>query len=122
RLLPQEPQGYDPLDVMLEPFVPKTLAAPAPHPLPESLLFPARSTEYLLRCYRKRCGPNPGKWLLSLTQTQNCDALTVRLNPTRSEPLQQDYAHSPRESLPNRARWLIRSYHSAPLLVRSLPL
>src|SRR5208283_813160 len=46
-LLPQELQRYDPLDIMLQPFVPGALAGPAPYRLAEGLLFHARSTEYL---------------------------------------------------------------------------
>src|SRR5260370_33710831 len=37
RLLPQELQRYDPLDVTLQPFVPGKRACPAPNRLPESL-------------------------------------------------------------------------------------
>ena len=47
----QELQRYDPLDVMLQPFAQDELADPAPYRLPESLLFPARSTRYLPRCH-----------------------------------------------------------------------
>src|SRR5260370_11059695 len=96
------------------------MAGPAPH-LPDSLLFRARSTEYLPRCHQKRCAPNRGVWLLALASAQNCDALTVQLNPMPSVPLQQDYAHSGRDTLQNVVPRLIRAYHSAPSLVRSLP-
>src|SRR5260370_1078737 len=120
RLLPQELQRCDPLDVMLQPFVPDDMAGPAPNRLPESLLFPARSTECLPRCYRKRCAPNRGEWLLALANAQNCDAWRVQSNPTPSGPLQQDYAHLLRDPLPNLTPRLTRAYPSAPLLVRSL--
>ena len=92
RLLPQELQRYDPLDVKLQPLVSGNMAGPAPHRLPESLLFRARSTEYLPLCHRKRCAPSRGEWLLELANTQNCDAWRVQSNPTPSDPLQQDYA------------------------------
>src|ERR1700676_2390287 len=39
RLLPQELQRYDSLDVMLRPFVRDELAGPLPNRLPENLLF-----------------------------------------------------------------------------------
>src|SRR5262249_22627724 len=83
---------------------------------------PPQSTEYLPRCHRKRCVPSRGKWLQPLANTQNCDAWTVQANPTPSDPLQQDYAHSSPYLLPMRVLRLNRSYHSAPLLVRSLQL
>src|SRR6516165_5228548 len=105
---------------MLRPFVPGKLACRALHRLPEDLLFPARSTKYLPWCHRKRCAPNLGEWFLGLENSKNCDAWRVQSNPTPSGQLQQDYPHSPRESLPNLARWLMRAYPSAPLLVRSL--
>src|ERR1700722_8024505 len=97
-----------------------TWEAPAPNRLPDSLLFRARSTEYLPRYHRKRCAPNLGKWLLSLENAKNCNAWRVLANPTSSDPLQHDYAHSKREPLPNLAPWPMRSYPSAPLLLRSL--
>src|SRR5271166_5122808 len=105
---------------MLQPLVPGNMAGPTPHRLPESLLFRARSTEYLPRRHRKRRAPNRGKWLLALANTQNCDALTAQSNPMPSGSLQQDYVHLPRVPLPKLAPWLMRSYHLAPLLVRSL--
>src|SRR5271166_2381823 len=105
---------------MLQPFVPNELASPAPNRLPESLLFLARSTEYLPRCHRKRCAPNRGEWLLSLANTKNCDAWRVQSNPTPSVPLQQDYAQVGRKSLPKRAPGPTRTYLSAPLLARFL--
>src|SRR6516164_2520597 len=97
------------------------MAGSAPHRLLDSLLFPARSTEYLQRCYLRRCAPNHAKGLLPLATGQNCDAWRVQSIPTPSGPLQQDYAHSCRASLPSVAPRLTHSYHSAPLLVRSLP-
>src|SRR5208282_1959977 len=96
------------------------MTCPAPHRLPDSLLFPARSTEYLPRCHRKRCAPSRGKWLRELANAQNCDVCRVQANPTPSVPLQQDYAQNEREPQPNLARKLMRSHHLAPLLVRSL--
>ena len=69
---------------MLLPFVRAELAGPAPYRLPECLLFPARSREYLPQRHRKRCVPNRGEWLLQLTNTQNCDALRVQSVPTRN--------------------------------------
>jgi hypothetical protein len=45
---------------MLQPFVPDALAGPAPNRSTESLLFRARSTEYLPRCHRKRSAPIRG--------------------------------------------------------------
>src|SRR6516164_3795728 len=103
---------------MLQPFVRETLAV---HCLPENLLIPARSTKCLRRRHRKRCAPNHAKGLLALATAQNCDAWRVQSIPTPSGPLQQDYAHSCRASLPSVAPRLTHSYHSAPLLVRSLP-
>src|SRR5271156_488284 len=82
------------------------MTCPAPHRLPDSLLFRARSTEYLPRCHQKRCAPNRGVWLLALASAQNCDALTLQSNPMPSVPLQQDYAHLTREPQPNLARYL----------------
>src|SRR5580692_6569960 len=58
RLLPRELQGHDPLDVILQPEVKGNMAGSAPNRLPESLLFPARSTEHPPRYHRKRCAPN----------------------------------------------------------------
>src|SRR6516165_1973393 len=107
---------------MLRPLVPRKMATPAPHRLPESLLFPARSTEYLRPYDRKHCAPNHGKWLLSPAKTQNCPVWRVRSIPMPSVPLQQDCAHGEPDPLPKRARWLASSYHSAPSLVRWLPL
>ena len=52
-------------------------------------------------CHRKRCAPNREESLLQPANAQNCDALTVQSNPMPSVPLQQDYAHSRRESLHN---------------------
>src|SRR5208282_5624845 len=68
----QELQRYDPLDVKLQPCVQDETAGSAPHRLPDSLLFPARSTEYLQLCRRKRCVPNCGEWFLALANTQKC--------------------------------------------------
>src|SRR4029077_443244 len=121
-LLPQELQRYDPLDVKLRPLVPGNMAGSAPHRPLESLLVRARSTEYLPRCYRKRCAPNLGKWLPLPENAKNCGALTTESNPTQSGPLPPDYAQRKRESLRFRVPGLMRSYHSASLLVRSLPL
>src|SRR5215470_17763962 len=66
HLLSQELQRYDPLDVRLQPCVRDDLAGPAPYWLPDNLLFPARSTKYLLRGYPKRCAPNRGNSLRAL--------------------------------------------------------
>src|SRR5215469_8902698 len=103
---------------MLQPFVRETLAV---HSLPENLLVPARSTKCLRRRHRRRCAPNHAKGLLPPATAQNCDASRVQSIPTPSGPLQQDYAHSCRTSLPSVAPGLTHSYHSAPLPVRSLP-
>src|SRR6516162_2092822 len=111
RLLPQGLQTHDSLDIVLVPSAPEKMACPAPYPLLEGLLFPARYTESLRLCHPRHCVPNRARRLLSLVKTQNCDAWRVESNPTRSEPLQQDYAHSPRGTLPNGARWLMRLYH-----------
>src|SRR6202040_1162738 len=92
----------------------------APYRLPEDLLFPARSTEYLPRCYRKRRAPSRAKWFLSLANTQNCDAWRVRSIPTSIGLPQQGFAHSGRDPRPKPAPWLLSSYPSAPLLLRSL--
>ena len=54
------------------------MASPAPHRLPDSLLFPARSTEYPPRYHRMRCAPNRGESILPLASTQNCNALTIQ--------------------------------------------
>src|SRR3984957_18609964 len=120
RLLPQELQRNDPQGTGLRPLVPGNMARLAPNLLPDSLLFPARSTEYLQRCHRKRCAPNRAKWLHSLANAQNCDAWRVQSIPTPSGPLQQDYAHIGRDPLPKRAPWLMRAYPSVPSLERSL--
>src|SRR5215469_5520865 len=103
---------------MLQPFVRDALAV---HWLAENLLVPARSTKCLRRRHRRRCAPNHAKGLLPLATAQNCDAWRVQSIPTPSGPPQQDYAHSCRASLPSVAPGLTHSYHSAPLLVRSLP-
>src|SRR5215470_16224386 len=95
------------------------MAEPAPNRLPESLLVLARSTQYPPRCHRKRGARIRGKSPRSLASTQNCDAWTIQLNPTPSDPLQQDYGRKPP---PNLALVLMRAYHSAPSLVRSPPL
>jgi len=105
-------------DIILPPFVLGNLACPIPNRSPENPLFPARSTEYLPRCHRKRCAPSRAQWLIQSGNTQDCDAWRVQLNPTQSGPLQQDYAQSKRDSLPNLAQGLMRSYHSASLLVQ----
>src|SRR6516225_7147727 len=94
---------------------------PAQHRLPEDLLVPARSTKCLRRCLRTRSASNRGKRFLALTNTKNCGAWRVQSIPTPSGPLQQNCAHSSRASLPRVAPGLTYSYHSAPLLVRSLP-
>src|SRR5271165_2478978 len=91
-LLPQELRRYDPLDAMLQPLVPERLAFEASYRSLESLLFPARSTEYLPWCHRKRCAPRRAKWFRKPANTQNCDASRVQAIPTPSDPLQQDYA------------------------------
>src|SRR5215469_17922827 len=103
---------------MLQPFVRDALAV---HWLAENLLVPARSTKCLRRRHRKRCAPNHAKGLLPLATAQNCDAWRVESIPTPSGPLQQDYAHSGRASLPTLAPGLTHSYHSALSPVRSLP-
>src|SRR5262245_59653650 len=95
---------YDPLHIMLQPLVPGNMKGPVPHRLPDSPLFLAQSTVYLPQCYRRRCAPSRGKWLLPLTNAQNGDGLRVRSNLTQSGPLQQDYAHLPRELLRHLAR------------------
>ena len=46
--------------------------------LPDSLLFPSRSTRCLQLCHRKRCAPNRGEWLLQAAKLQNSDVLTVQ--------------------------------------------
>src|SRR5262244_2135821 len=73
-LLPQELRRSDSLDAMLQPLVPARLAFEASYRSLESLLFPARSTEYLPWCHPKRCAPSPAKLLLTAANTQNCDA------------------------------------------------
>src|SRR6516165_9540637 len=120
RLLPQELQRYDPLSAKLQPLVLGGTAQLGSCRWPDSLLFPARSTECLSRCHRKRCVPNPGKCLPDAANAQNSDAWRVQSDPMSSGPLQQDYAQTSREPLPNSAPGLMRSYHSASLLVRSL--
>src|ERR1700722_16150110 len=120
RLLPQELPRHNPQGTGLRPLVPGNMARPAPNLLPDSLLFPARSTEYLQLCRRKRCAPNRAKWLRSLANAQNCDAWRVQSIPTPSGPLQQYHAQIGGEPQPNSARRLMRSYHLAALLVRSL--
>jgi hypothetical protein len=105
---------------MLQPSLRDPVAVPVSHRLPESLLFPARSTEYLPRRYRKRSAPSRAQWSPGVENTQNCDVWRVRSNPMPSAQPRQAYAQSKRDSLPNLARRLMRSYHSAPLLVRSL--
>jgi len=121
HLLPLVLRRYDQLDVKLQPFVRDDLGGQVPYRLPDSLLFPARSTKYLPRCRRKPCAPNRAKWLPSLKNTQNCDAWRVQSLPTRNGPLRQDHAQSRPDALPNLAPGLTRSYPSAPLLLRSLP-
>src|SRR5262245_46050996 len=101
---------------MLQPLVRADLGDPAPRRLPEGLLFPARSTEYL-RSHQKRCVPNRAKWFLALAKIQNCDAWKGQSNPMLSDPPQRDYARWRRDPPPNRARRLMRAYHLAPLLV-----
>src|SRR6516225_5629409 len=99
------------------------MASTASPRLPECPLFRRRSSKGLPPLFhRKRCEPNRGKWLQSLPNTRNGDALTVQSNPMSSVPLQQHYAHRCRASLPRLALGLTRSYHSASLPVRSLPL
>src|ERR1700686_2383387 len=104
---------------MLQPFARDYLAGPAPYRLPEDLLFPARSTEYLPRCYLTRCAPNRDKSLLALARAQNCDAWRVLSYPTPSGPLRHDCARRSRDPPHNLAPWLTRTYPSAPLLLRS---
>src|SRR6516225_4657680 len=94
HLLSQELQRYDPLDVRLQPCVRDDLAGPAPYWLPDNLLFPARSTKYLLRGYPKRCAPNHGNFLRALAKAQNCDAWRVQSVPRRNGPLWRDHAQS----------------------------
>src|SRR5262249_46577544 len=84
------------------------------------LLFPARSTEYLPQCYPRSCAPNRGRRFLSLANAENGGESTARSNPTRSGPLRQDCALLPLEPRPSLAPGLIRAYHSAPWLGRSL--
>src|SRR6201987_5670224 len=106
---------------MLQPFLGDELVGSTQHRLPEDLLFPARSTKCLRRRHRKRSAPSRGKRFLALTDTKNCGAWRVQSIPTPSGPPQQDYAHRCRASLPTLAPGLTHSYHSVPLLVRSLP-
>src|SRR5215470_12799578 len=107
---------------MLPPLVPRNVAGPIQDPLPEYLLFPARSTQYLRQCNRKHYAPSHGRWLLPLANRQNCNALRVRSNPTPSDPLQRDSVQMRRKPLPKLAPGPMRAYPSAPLLVRLLPL
>src|SRR5580704_5370267 len=87
-LLHEELQGYDPRDTRLQLLMLAKMTPPASNRFPVSLLFRARSTEYLPRCHRKRCAPNRGEWILLIANTQNCDALTVQLIPMPTVPLQ----------------------------------
>src|SRR5260370_32672418 len=120
-LLPQEPQKYDPQDARLQPLVPGTVAPSGSSRLPDCPLFRPRSTRCLQLCHPKRCAPNRGEPLLQAANAQNSDALTVQSNPTTSVALQQDYAQSGREPLQKLVPRLMRAYHSAPSLMRSLP-
>jgi hypothetical protein len=80
----QELQRYDPLDVRLQPCVRDELAGPAPYRLPDNLLFPARSTKYLLRVYPERCAPNRGNSLRALAKVQNCDVNLMQRLPKQT--------------------------------------
>src|ERR1700752_384337 len=111
-LLPQELARYDQPSTKLQPLVLENMEDRRSSRLPDNPLFLVRSTEYLPRCHRKRCAPNRAQWLIQSGNTQDCDAWRVQLNPTQSGPLQQDYAQSKRDSLPNLAQGLMRSYHS----------
>src|SRR3984893_17809187 len=97
------------------------MARPQLSRLSYSHVFRPRSTRCPQLCRRKRCAPHHGKYLPSLANVQSRDAWIVQSIPTPSGPLQKDYAQSYRASLPSVAPGLTRSYHSAPLLVRSLP-
>src|ERR1700722_3467068 len=87
RLLPRELQKYDQPGVRLQPLVVNMLSDPAEYQLPEDLLFPARSAEYLPRCYLTRCRPNRARWLLSLANGQNCGEWRVQSIPRPIGPL-----------------------------------
>src|SRR6516164_7793164 len=115
HLLSQELQRYDPLDVRLQPCVRDDLAGPAPYWLPDNLLFPARSTKYLLRGYQKRCAPNRGNSLRALANRENCDAWRVQSVPRRNGPPRRDHVQSRPEVLPKTAPGLMSSYPLAPL-------
>src|SRR6202007_3231355 len=117
RLLPQELQGHDPLDIMLQPAVRDDLPGPAPYRLPGSLLFPVRSREYLRRSYRKRCAPNRVESLLPLDKGANGDALTIQSNPMSSVPLPQDCAQRSRDMPHDLATRLGCTHLSTPPLV-----
>ena len=54
------------------------MACAASNRLLDSLLFVARSTEYLQLYHRKRYAPSRAKWLLLLANTQNCIAWRVQ--------------------------------------------
>src|SRR5215469_4512453 len=81
HLLSQELQRYDPLVVRLQPCVRDELAGPGPYRLSDNLLFPVRSTKYLLRGYPERFAPNRGNSLRALAKVQNCDAWRVQSVP-----------------------------------------
>src|SRR5271165_564596 len=104
---------------MLQPFVLDKLVGPAPCRLPEGLLFPVRSTEYLPQYYLTRCAPSRGEWLLSPANKKNCGAWRVQSDLMPSGPLQQDYTRGSRDPPPKIAPGLMRSYPSVPLLLRS---
>ena len=94
-----------------------TVIAPVARQSSDSVLDPRRC---LPRCHRKRCAPNREECILQPAKTQNCDALTAQSSPMPSVPLQQDYADSDRETLHNIEPRLMRAYHLAPSLARSL--
>src|SRR5271166_5152326 len=68
---------------MLRPLVLANVADAAPHQSPESLLFPARSTEYLPRCHRKRCAPNREEPLLQPGKRESQPRIRTAGRPNR---------------------------------------
>ena len=72
-------------------------------------------------CHPKRCAPNRGEPLLQAANEQNSAALIIQSSPMPSVPLQQDYARSGPEPLQKLVLSLMRPYHLAPSLGRSLP-
>src|SRR5271165_574433 len=91
-LLPRELLRYDPPDVMLRPLIPGNMEGLASYQPPDSLLFPAQSTEDLPPGYPKRCGPTRGERPLVPAKVRNSDAWRVQSSRTPGGLLQQDYA------------------------------